>query len=272
MQIIKFEPQVGDCFDNFIEKAIEFATTCTNCSLIPLNLQNMWNLEDNAKTEYRTGVDWDTFKSTQYTKLDLWADHNPIQDDFIVEFCFNSEQPFQIIVENRVVKTTVENLKAEYQLRIDNKKKEYDKWLLTSEGIEYTRQLEEEEGKKQLGNALLLEKLESLDFTVDEEKWKVWKNNNPDGYGMGVLSFAKRWAQLMEDEIDNNSSSIDKIAQSASSKADIEGITGFMYGAAVNILSNCWKYGEQLRKWHNNNYGVESETSTVNPAMVTITI
>lgn len=35
-------------------------------------------------------------------------------------------------------------------------------------------------------------------------------------------------------------------AEKLSNKADTEGITGFMYGCAVNILSHYWKYGEYL--------------------------
>lgn len=273
MQIIKFEPQAGDWFDSFIEKAIEFATACTNYLFVPLNPQNMWNLENNAKTEYRTGAHWDTFKSTQYTKLDLWANHNPIQNDFIVEFCFNSEEPFQIVVENRVVKTTVEDLKAEYQLRIDNKKKEHEKWLLTPEGIEYTRQLEEEEASSKAKIANWKAKLETytLEFAEEgEQKWNQGLEVNQDGYGRGVYDYAKTWAYLMQQQMVDGILT-KEIMDSTSNEADVEGITGFMHGAAVSILAQCWKYGNQLRKIHNNDYGVDSETSTVNPAMITIT-
>jgi len=47
------------------------------------------------------------------------------------------------------------------------------------------------------------------------------------------------------------------------------GITGFMYGCAVNLLSQCWKHGEELRKWHNKEYGHEGD-GVVNPAVFTI--
>ena len=48
-----------------------------------------------------------------------------------------------------------------------------------------------------------------------------------------------------------------------------EGITGFMYGAAVSILSQCWEYGEYLRKWHNKDYGYDGD-GVVNPAVITV--
>lgn len=59
------------------------------------------------------------------------------------------------------------------------------------------------------------------------------------------------------------------IADSTSREADIEGITGFMYGCAVNALSQLWKYGEELRKWHNKEYNYEGD-GVVNPAILTI--
>ena len=59
------------------------------------------------------------------------------------------------------------------------------------------------------------------------------------------------------------------IADEASKVADIEGITGFMYGCAVNTLSQLWKYGEELRKWHNKDYGYEGD-GVVNPAILTV--
>ena len=40
-------------------------------------------------------------------------------------------------------------------------------------------------------------------------------------------------------------------AKQLSHEADKEGISRFMYGAAVRILSLYWEYGECLRKWHN---------------------
>ncbi len=37
-------------------------------------------------------------------------------------------------------------------------------------------------------------------------------------------------------------------ADELSRDADTEGITGFMYGFAVSILSQCWEYGKYLHK------------------------
>jgi hypothetical protein len=66
-------------------------------------------------------------------------------------------------------------------------------------------------------------------------------------------------------------------AQRASHLADDEGITGFMYGCAVSILSKVWQYGEDLRRWHNidTQIGTEGEKANesggvLNPALLSI--
>lgn len=106
-----------------------------------------------------------------------------------------------------------------------------------------------------------------------EQEYKDWYNKNLDPYGHGIFTFAERWAELMEDEIDNYNCSPSSViflrADALASVADTEGITGFMYGAAVSILSQAWEYGEELRKWHNKEYNYDGD-GVVNPAILTI--
>lgn len=68
------------------------------------------------------------------------------------------------------------------------------------------------------------------------------KNNDP--YGRACFTYAERWAEMMEEKIkaseDNEMKVIVDNAKQLSYEADKEGITGFMYGAAVSILSQCW--------------------------------
>lgn len=98
--------------------------------------------------------------------------------------------------------------------------------------------------------------------------------NNQDPYGSGVYKYLERWADLMEEAINNSDGkSVEQVlvdkAEDLSHKADTEGITGFMYGCAVNILSQCWIHGEELRKWHNKEYNYEGD-GVVNPAILTV--
>lgn len=103
-----------------------------------------------------------------------------------------------------------------------------------------------------------------------EENWAIWVGNNRDPYGRGVITFCERWADLMEHDIET--SGMEKavaLFEERSHQADTEGITGFMYGCAVHVLADVWKYGEVLRKWHNKEYNYEGD-GVVNPAILTV--
>jgi hypothetical protein len=101
-----------------------------------------------------------------------------------------------------------------------------------------------------------------------EEVYKDWKDKNVDPYSACIFRYAECWADLMEAEI-SNGKELKDIADKTSHDADTEGITGFMYGAAVSILSQSWQYGEKLRRWHNKEYDYEGD-GVVNPAILTI--
>lgn len=103
-----------------------------------------------------------------------------------------------------------------------------------------------------------------------KEKYQQYVlNNSKDPYSKGVVTYAERWANLMEEEIAKGEV-LEKIANSTSHTADTEGITGFMYGCAVQSLAHFWVYGELLRTWHNSLYGIKSDKGVVNPAILTV--
>lgn len=113
---------------------------------------------------------------------------------------------------------------------------------------------------------------------ANEDGWQQFKDNNQDGYGGAVVTYAECWARLMQLELANGNN-LEDVAEATSQEADLEGITGFMYGAAVSILATCWKYGEQLRHWHNldTQIGDEGEKANesggvLNPALLTISV
>lgn len=69
---------------------------------------------------------------------------------------------------------------------------------------------------------------------------------------------------------------IERYADKFSYDADTDGVTGFMYGAAVSILARVWVHGDLLRRWHNlkMQIGDEGEKAnengkTLNPALLT---
>ena len=80
-----------------------------------------------------------------------------------------------------------------------------------------------------------------------EQLYKEWYDKNDDSYGRACFTYAERWAEMLEKIIEESNDSptqaiIDN-AERCSLKADEDGITGFMYGCAVNILSQCWENG-----------------------------
>lgn len=102
----------------------------------------------------------------------------------------------------------------------------------------------------------------------DKAAWDLGKSKNTDPYGGACYDFAEAWAKLMQAQI-NQGVKVKDCADKTSYEADTMGISGFMYSAAVSILSQTWKYGDELRKWHNKEYDYEVE-GTVNPAILTI--
>lgn len=92
--------------------------------------------------------------------------------------------------------------------------------------------------------------------------------NSHDAYSNAVVTYAQRWADLMEASISSGERLVD-VAKETSHKADTDGITGFMYGCAVNALSQLWEYGDELRRWHNNEYNYDGD-GVVNPAIISI--
>jgi len=109
--------------------------------------------------------------------------------------------------------------------------------------------------------------------------WWGWRKtiraNKGEPYGEAVNEFAKDWAEAMEKEI-KKGRKIEDCAKECLRKVD-KGITGFMYGCAVGLLSCVWEHGESLRIWHNldTQIGDEGERANknggvLNPALLCI--
>lgn len=75
----------------------------------------------------------------------------------------------------------------------------------------------------------------------------------------------------------NDGFALETIAESASHSADIDGITGFMYGCSVSALAYFWEHGEKLHRWHNHETQLQDEGDranesggVLNPAIISI--
>lgn len=82
--------------------------------------------------------------------------------------------------------------------------------------------------------------------------WFATQKNDGSGIGYGeiIFHYAWRWALLMEYLMDEGYT-FDEMARDASHIADVEGVSGFMYGCAAAVISQCWIYGEEFRRWYN---------------------
>lgn len=111
---------------------------------------------------------------------------------------------------------------------------------------------------------------------TDLDAWQKWVEGNLDPYGRACVVYSEQWAELMEKKM-SEGATLKDIAKDASHEADTDGITGFMYGAAVSMLSGVWKHGDELRRWHNldTQVGNEGEAAnmnggTLNPALLNV--
>jgi hypothetical protein len=109
-----------------------------------------------------------------------------------------------------------------------------------------------------------------------EEDWLKHVEANKDSYGAATICYAERWADLVEASLAEGAE-LEDVAEKTGREADTEGITGFMYGCAVNVLSQVWEHGDRLRRWHNleTQIGDEGERAnesggTLNPALLSV--
>lgn len=123
--------------------------------------------------------------------------------------------------------------------------------------------------------AMEIDKVTALEFKSDEAKeaWEKWiKANSSSAYGLLILHYTRRWAKYMQHLMKKHKKELPKIAKNSSSICDREGMTGNSYGIAVAVLSLYWKYGDELRNWHNKRWGYEGTDGVVNPAVLNISI
>jgi len=151
------------------------------------------------------------------------------------------------------------------RVEAENQRKRQEEY----EEYEAKARAKREEVEAKLANAPVIE-------LSDEARWQNFKQVNSGGYGGAIIVYSECWARLMQAEMVKGNA-LEDVAEVTSYEADIEGITGFMYGCAVSTLAACWKYGDQLRRWHNvkTQIGNEGENANesggvLNPALLSI--
>lgn len=154
--------------------------------------------------------------------------------------------------------------------------KRREEWLASDECKNQQQEAERKEAEETSRRNSMLEYAPKEPSFKDLAGWNAAKEANSDHYGSGVIEFSSMWARLMEAHM-SQGATLPECAEECSSLADTSGITGFMYGCAVGILSRVWKHGEELRVWHNKDVqlGTEGDKANesggvLNPALLSI--
>lgn len=143
---------------------------------------------------------------------------------------------------------------AEYRAQVDAKRKAIEAKLSDAPPLEFTDKSFWDESVKSIENADYFEP-----GTLGKD------------YMLAIVDYAEKWGRLMQARIDAGEA-LEAVADETSHEADIDGITGNMYSGAVMMLSRSWKHGEELRRWHNKQWGVENSDGDVNPAVITVKV
>lgn len=103
-------------------------------------------------------------------------------------------------------------------------------------------------------DVIAVDEATELQFKDEEaaKNWEKWvADNSKDRYSLAVVTYARRLGKYMQYLMERHNKTVVDIVENASCASDIEGITDYMYGCAISMLEQCWKYGEELSKWHN---------------------
>lgn len=164
-------------------------------------------------------------------------------------------------------------MQGEWKKERQESERKHAAWLLTQEGIEATRKAAERQHYVDAEVAKGVLPIEVKDQAAYDS---MVEKNSQDGYSACTVRYAARWANWMEKKIAEGAK-VEDIAKQTGHDADIEGITGFMYGCAVSILAQFWEHGEALRRWHNLDTQIKDEGEkanetggVLNPALLSV--
>lgn len=84
----------------------------------------------------------------------------------------------------------------------------------------------------------------------DQGAWDRWKKkNNHDDYSSTTVAYTERWGRLMQIQI-KQGTQLDRVAETFSQTANVDGITGYMFDYAISALKEHWVHGAELRRWY----------------------
>lgn len=222
-------------------------------------------------------------EAISFSELNGWHDHG--ENGTLVSFEFNGITVS--VKSNSDPELIYRDWSRGLSGYIDKNVGPYPNPVLTDEEKENDARIEAENERKRQerqaeANARHAEAVKTLEEMLenapaielsDEAAWQESvRVNSGDSYSNGVTVFAERWARIMQVKLAAGEK-LEDIADPSIREADVDGITGFMYGCAVSLLAQTWKHGRELNRWHNKQYGVDEDVEgTVNPAVLTISV
>ena len=139
-----------------------------------------------------------------------------------------------------------------YKLWEQTLEKNAEAYWNSSEGIKAAAEAKARAEKKAKEDAEVSEliKDEVLELTA-EKAWNKSLRVNTDPYGSGVMRYAERWGKLMQVEMRQRGTEVltKEIVEETKFRADNEGMSGFSWSCARNLLIQCWKHGAKLGKF-----------------------
>lgn len=112
--------------------------------------------------------------------------------------------------------------------------------------------------------------MQFIDEKKEIEANKVYDRSSD--YYQYTITFAKQWADLMEEKINQEDSTdaVEKYAYELRFKTKNDDITGNMFTYAVLYLAEYWAYGKELKEWHNKKYGNKDVEGVIHSSMIKI--
>lgn len=99
---------------------------------------------------------------------------------------------------------------------------------------------------------------------LEQEYAEFTETRSKSEYHAGIVQYAADWAALMESAIAAGAALEDVAGELGHSVSDGRGISGFMHGSAVKVLSHFWVHGEWVRQWHNSTTQIRDEGDKAN--------
>jgi len=144
--------------------------------------------------------------------------------------------------------TTPEQAYAMWQKTMEDNA---EKWRNSPEGKKAAAEQKARAEQEKRDNAEVdeLVKDEILELSAPKA-WEHQVEINKDPYGAGVVRYAERWGKLMQVEMKARKTETlaKEVSEATQFKADNEGMSGFSWSCARNLLIQCWKHGAELGK------------------------